>query len=355
MSEIIEIQCVLTLNSPLHVADPASHYASVDSRYPVAASKAPQGFFPCTATQKMRIHSRDQDSLHKPTQVPFIPANSIRGRLRRCAASIIFDVLRDRGEQLSIGAYHGMSCGAVTGQPAKGLPFSYIQQARQHPFLGVFGGGPRLVPSAMTLGTAFPVVEETIQIGLVPDTLQSYSCGTSNNITDVFFARRIDDVTVFRGRFSDEQIIKDGANEILKWAELTSSIKDVDDDGNTTASRNPLKLDSWSAYEVVLPGVTFSFSLELNIDHVGTAGYGLLLLSLQNFVRGRGKYLGGLQRHQFGGYNAEWKDSTGNIVMDAQGNLNMALPHVVEALSDFESAKASITAAEIEALYQLDE
>ena len=49
----------------------------------------------------------------------------MRGRLRRIAAEDVFDALKGRGETISLEVYHGMTCGAVTGQPAKGLTLNW--------------------------------------------------------------------------------------------------------------------------------------------------------------------------------------------------------------------------------------
>src|SRR5258708_22191677 len=52
-----------------------------------------------------------------------------------------------------------MACGAVTGQPGKGLLLELALKSGRHAFLGLFGGGPRLISSSVQIHTLWPVTE----------------------------------------------------------------------------------------------------------------------------------------------------------------------------------------------------
>jgi len=78
----------------------------------------------------------DTKRANRSPEVPVFRANDLRGRLRRFAADVIFGKLLKRDQKISLEAYHGMTCGAVTGQPTPGLDFDLAIKSGVHPFLG---------------------------------------------------------------------------------------------------------------------------------------------------------------------------------------------------------------------------
>jgi CRISPR type IV-associated protein Csf2 len=141
------IEGVCTLNSPLHVASPVG--ARLDDRGRVIAGDNGK---PLTRTMIEPMVGRDG----QPVDVPFFPANDLRGRLRRQARDVVVDIVG----KVSLNAHHGMSCGAVTGRPAKGnsVDINELRRNLDHVFLGLYGGGPRMVPSAYSVEDMLPIV-----------------------------------------------------------------------------------------------------------------------------------------------------------------------------------------------------
>lgn len=370
MTETKHIHGLLSLTAPLHVAAPGDYHVTLDEERGVSAPKvgrAPQdkSNYGCTALQTMRVavsEDERQARAENPAaarksnveELPFISANSIRGRLRRAACDVVFEALTARGEKLSLGAYHGMMCGAVTGRPSKRLTFDYIQAARKHPFLGVFGGGPGLVPSSARIHIAWPIVAATVDGGFIPakfaDGATVGDYGNTFRLRQVLFQKRIDDAIVFRGVDSVELIVKDYAKELVEWAKVVAPVKDE----AGKVSRPKDKLENFVSFEIVVPGTKFYLPLELDIEHVGLAGYGLFLQALSLFVKKHGRFLGGMARHGFGAYSAKWTDDGGGRVLTDLGEPNSENESVAEALAAWEEAKGAISAAEIETLYALE-
>ena len=148
------VRGILRLTSPLHIAAPRKE--TVDPETDRLLPGGERGIM-VVPTTKYRLpmfvrgsQTSGVDAIAEAevprgsafADVPVIPANDPRGRLRRCAARKVFDVLLARNEQTSLGAYHGMTCGAVTGSPNGRLTFAEAAQAARHSFLGLFGGGP---------------------------------------------------------------------------------------------------------------------------------------------------------------------------------------------------------------------
>ena len=371
MSEIKHIAGVLALTNPLHVASPDAHHVAKDATTGKYSSPRPGGLqkgtagFACTAVQTMRVAISDSEMQDRAEEgagqkrncedVPFVPANSIRGRLRRAGCDVVHEVLRTRGEKVSLGVWHGMMCGAVTGQPNKKLTFDYIQQASRHPFLGLFGGGPGLVPSSLRLSTAWPIVSATVDNGMVPAKFADGSLvGNYQNtflLRQVLFSKRIDDALVFQGMDSMAGIVEDHANAVVEWAK---SVESKTDENGEAGPREKAKLETFGAYEVVVAGTRLFLPLEVDLAHIGLSGYGLFLLALSGFCKKQGRHLGGLARHGFGTYIANFTDDSGERVLTDACEPNPANDSVMEAIKEWDAVKGSLTAAELEYLYALD-
>ena len=163
------------------------------------------------------------------------PPTICAGGSGRMAARTLFDALLARGEQISLDAYHGMTCGAVTGSPSGRLTFEESVQASGHPFLGLFGGGPRLVRSALQVSTGWPILASTIQAGVLSEDLQpEVPCPLGNEwlLTQRLFFRRIDDAI----RFTDghaQTVVKDFGPEVTRWIESVSTVKKARESAST--------------------------------------------------------------------------------------------------------------------------
>ena len=95
-------------------------------------------------------------------QVPVIAANNIMGRLRRHAAHHLLDAIKAKNERIKIGTYMGLQCGAVTGNPdGRDVTFDEYKETRQHPYIGLFGGGPRMMRRYVRVFNAVPYTDKS--------------------------------------------------------------------------------------------------------------------------------------------------------------------------------------------------
>lgn len=147
------IDGILTTISPLHITsavDSSSRYDPKTGRY-VSTGGAP---LTRTRTKPVFIQAdyerTDENGESEATSVrlnlPIIPATTWRGMLRRGAAKVIEDRVRELGQKLTYGTYQGLHCGAISHRP-DGVPptTEEIINAKSHVFYGLFGGGPRML------------------------------------------------------------------------------------------------------------------------------------------------------------------------------------------------------------------
>src|SRR6516162_7971434 len=109
------IEGVLKLTAPLHVATPVERYVTLDTLYVTHKKPDEQTEYTgITATTVYPVAITEEDKLevglpiptkdgtgdtkkdYRSPEVPVIPANDLRGRLRRLAADLIFANLRAR-------------------------------------------------------------------------------------------------------------------------------------------------------------------------------------------------------------------------------------------------------------------
>jgi CRISPR type IV-associated protein Csf2 len=290
------VHAFLRTLSPMHIASPEAAWLNTDTMR-MTHTKAP-GTTPCTAVQKMPIPAMNADGGYV-AHVPVIAANNIMGRLRRHGAAHVLDALVARGDKVSIRTYSAITCGAVTGNPdGRDVTFDEYRETREHPYIGLFGGGPRMMRRYVRTYNAVPVMKETeFMFARFPhpylDEEAHYAKVESYRLFGHWTFRRNDDlrdlVDIGRAAASIENF---GEEIIKRQAQILSDRvgKEADDGG---ASRNSTK--TWSAFEFVVPGVIFPLVFELDVTE---AQLGLFLSSLDSFSdRER---LGGHVRNGFG-------------------------------------------------------
>ena len=93
-------------------------------------------------------------------EVPFVTANSVRGLLRRAAASIVLDrinapVSRQLFQILTTGKSSRDAIGVAPTVAA-------LTEASNSPFAGLFGGGPYMLASRYSMAPLFPIVDAQV-------------------------------------------------------------------------------------------------------------------------------------------------------------------------------------------------
>lgn len=301
----------IKLTSPLNIASPAA--ARYNSHEENRTTYGNAGI-PCTTVQKMLLPQlrRKAESDHGASDVrewqadcPVIPANNLNGHLRRAAAAIIFDALHEKGEKVKMETYSAMTCGAVTGKPDSGLvKFDEYQEARKHVYLGLMGGGPRMMRRYVRVHNAFPVTEETLASGLHSgvsrhpafDGAEAYE----KTITVPPKVRMVQTWTFIRGDelraltdiqtqalVIDDYLVKIQARQAQILADQKS--KAEGEEGSRFSTR------TFTAMEFIVPGISFPVTFELDVTE---AQLGLFLLALDRFATQ--DRLGGWSRNGFG-------------------------------------------------------
>lgn len=347
---------MLRTTAPLHITSTESVRVDLE-KAPKFARVGSGGGVPCTALRKFRYalpEARiDKDGRAWPTvDLPEIPANSLRGRLRRLAAKRIFDILKRKGERLSLDAYHALTCGAVTGQPGGALTLEDADQGREDPYFGAFGGGPRMLRSHFAIGTALPICSTTLEGGLIPDDVDKDAsfAGSEYDMTVVVPTIRKDDALLFTDA-STPELIEDYHASIREWIEVAGAALDEapGDDGKVPEKAKKLSLRSFTALEYAIPGLVYAAGIRLR-PSLNPAARGLLLVALADFIADG--QIGGKGHNGFGRFDGSLYADGEQVLLD--GDPNVDLPWVAEAMDAWAGAEEGITASGIEHIVRLE-
>jgi CRISPR type IV-associated protein Csf2 len=151
------IDVTLKLTSPLHLA------------YPGNAEKDREGRNVSRTFKKTVLVGGT------PVGVPCVPGNGLRGALRRKAAARLMSHLCEGDQSIPADLYLGLTCGASSGSPdSTPLSVEELLRARQNIYMGVFGGGARLLQSTYRVSDINPVLKDTLEAGVVPTFCADY-------------------------------------------------------------------------------------------------------------------------------------------------------------------------------------
>ena len=353
----IRINAIITTNSPLHIASAGS------GRYdPATQSFCYQGGFPCTRVQEMKIASDGETDdngnyVAKINRVPLIAANNLAGRLRRHAAKLFLAALRGKGQTVNINTYSALMCGAVTGAPDKReMTYEEFNTFSAHPYVGLFGGGPRMLPRNVRIHDAVPITHATSV--LAGNTGHPHAEGYAQDgisMTNVLMFRRNDDIKELIDVDTQSSSITDyeeafNARQSVIIAEKASKKAGETSEGAKSST------ETFSAMEIVVPNINFSSVFELDVDNL--AQVGLFLASLDSFAQT--ERLGGQSRNGFGRFTlndviitteeGEQIDSIFN-----NGDMNKENDLVKTCLDAWYKAAEQVDSTEIDDIYFVPE
>lgn len=359
MRKIIITAFLKTL-SPLHIAAPSSARYDPSKGVKVYSDEG----VPCSTVQRLTIAGQwgktSDERVYYPS-VPVIAANNLAGRIRRRVADVYLNALTsDQGNKITISTYNAILCGAATGNP-DGEPVSYDEYSRasQHPFLGIMGGGPRMMQRRAMVHNAFAYCRASsglIDLSRVPyqdiyDNWEAILVGLSHlasvnedRLTQIWTYRRNDDLRELVDIGRAAASIADFENA---FNARQSSI--IDESQNKDSSKT--STFTFQALEFVIPGTVFPLVFELN--DVSDAQAGLWLRGFEAFCRE--ERLGGMGRNGFGEFAIEHA----RISIFEDGELSLSEPlgsddgFRVHAIEQWESIADQQTAAEIEYLMRL--
>lgn len=281
----MKIEVIISNQTPIFSAAPGAATISLDG-----AINPPGGGFPFTRARTQSVIAIDEAGTRRPLPVPVVPGNTMRNLLRRTMLKHVLEPVLKGRAQFSINAYAAAYAGNATGNP-DGVPSSFdeIVTMRNHPFIGLFGGGPRMLQGRLMVDHLWPLhtnAQRVIGEGLEDRLI-------SGKITDVVWTRRVDPVTTMTDE-DDASVIKDGVAEANKWivdafeqskAAASKRKKGAEADASADDAKGGRGLRAFNAHEVVVPGVEWFW--RMSVDNPTDAQVGLILTALSNMSRER--------------------------------------------------------------------
>lgn len=304
--------------TPLHVSSPSSarfdpstgERAFGDRGVPLAAVQTLG--IPAMITPRQNGEGEQRQAYPGVRQIPAVNGNNWSGRTRRCTADVFLEALRDKGELVNINTYSAIKTGAATGSP-DGSPITYDEYVRatNHPFLGLFGGGPRMIKRK---ARTFPLIAlcdesrallmrnrvpydmlydgwEQILIAYMPS-------NPARNLTMIWTYRRNDDLRDLVGISTAADTIE---NFEAAFAERQAAVIEDFRRGREKGEGGKTTVFTFQAMEFILPGVAFPFIAVL--DDVTDAQAGLWFRGLERFCQN--ETIGGWSRNGFGVFSFE--------------------------------------------------
>lgn len=268
----------------------------------------------------------DGNTVNKMDYVPYFPASSIRGAIRRACRDVLFDVMADTRWGLEL--HRLLTIGGVSASGPEGdINIGAIQAFRErNPLISLFGAtsGPNhpWIEGFLSIGHAIPAVPflppivtgvRTDPIRRNPEEIVMLDEQSAAALDDIFNAGRM----VSKLKRELEQLnaqlkMAKKANDSAKTTELMDQIANLTEKLNDAAAKSGTSVSiqlPLSGYEVIPP------SLPLNQRIVGRS---LSLVELGLFVAGLRRFakdplLGAHQAHGCGLVRCQWDVVLGEI------------------------------------------
>lgn len=143
----MKIQGLLQTTCPIHLAVDANSLQNGDAKGTETGTYHSPVFNPETG---------------KINQVPGISATHLRGCLRHLAHDIYIEQYRARGITISANLFNSQRHGSANGAIARDdMQVQTFLDQRQDPLAACFGGGPRMLPGAVSTAAALVICKET--------------------------------------------------------------------------------------------------------------------------------------------------------------------------------------------------
>jgi CRISPR type IV-associated protein Csf2 len=286
--------------------------------------------------------------------VPVIPANSLGGKLRSAAASLIEDALIARGLTLSAAAYNTQRKGASSATIERDKQTVTLAVAgANHPFYGLFGGTAFGISANLVVHDGYPVTPDTVPLLISPPRVIEPANGA---LTSAIPIVRKDALLAMEDTERLQAIV--GLDIVNKYhaAELQRSLDKRANQANEGAEKGKkTSLRAIAATEAINPGT--GFQLAFDVTTRNDAQLGLLLLALHRVINDG--QIGGKRARGFGQFRVvasrmRSQDSFGEGVLFSPANDEGAYAFVGQeeisrALAAAESWLESVDVADLEA------
>ncbi len=254
-------------------------------------------------------------------QLPYFPGNDLRGRIRRFAARMVMSHLASTGVKIPLSIFTGLMSGTASASPdTASLTVEEAMRARYHLFMGVFGGGARLLRSGFRVMDLIPILQVTISAGMVPARMGEISDTTftpkirSEGVTvslkpwqllHKYNFLKVDDVYRVTNTTDIEHNLEDATQEIMAYQQQTIANKMERRKSKEEGSKDaPTKTDvgNMMTVQAIAAGTPMYYAMEMS-DHLSDAQIGLLIYALQELINEQA--LGGWVRSGLGKFTVD--------------------------------------------------
>lgn len=250
--------------------------------------------------------------------VPFITANSVRGLLRRAAATRVLDTL---GQPVSRQLFSILNRGAAGRSDIGAEPtVSAMVEGTRNVFAGLFGGGPYMLHSRFSIGPLVPLLAWTekmlhpaLQPLAIPVDNLSYRDSEGNLrdaplTTDIVLTAK-DDLLMGKGQNYVEnyqETLKNWLDHVQGGRDAKAAKKKAKKAGEEVdeaiANVKSSDLLGFNFIEAMLPGTPLQFWLRFK-EQATPAQVGLALLAVRDWANEN--TVGGMSARGFGRFEAQ--------------------------------------------------
>jgi CRISPR type IV-associated protein Csf2 len=247
--------------------------------------------------------------------MPYFPANDLRGRMRRKAASRIMAEWKKKGQAISEALYLGLTCGASSGNPENDKTVEEVSRANSNVYMGIFGGGTRMLRSGYRVQDLDVISQSNIDAGVVPSALgdateggfvpMEYKDGQAQPIREgykllhTYNVLRVDDIMRAMRPEELEGIIAGGKEAIARYQADIFGARNTGKAAKAAEKETGVKaekvarvqVENMQSFKAVAPGTPMYFRLDMN-DTLTQSQVGLLILCLKDLI----------EEGEFGGY-----------------------------------------------------
>ena len=236
--------------------------------------------------------------------IPYLPANGIRGLLRRLATKKLVDAVKenDKIEELKDTDLHAMLSGS--GASKSGLKFKEIEEIREkNPILSLFGTGI-LIAGKLKVADAIPEDKENAKNLVRRQTFVK--------VDDILMGTKFSQLYTKKQIEDWEKSVEENSEARKKDRDAKKLAKETTESFNEDAKTKKSSIQHFAQREYIASGATFNGGFFL--EKVSKLELGMFLHALEGFMEnGR---LGSSQNIGFGVIDIHIEDVDNSLTMD---------------------------------------
>lgn len=259
----------------------------------------------------------------KGENIPYFPINGLRGRFRRAIANRAVNAMVGTQGSLPLETYIALQSGSSHTQPdAANASVEEQVRAAEHVYMGVFGGGSRMLNSRYAISDIHPILESTVVHGLVQapselvqEILDSQVYGADGEAKHLkayqILERRsfikVDDIVRGNNLVDVSEKVDGGAASVVEYLNgvIENQLARKSQKAKGEDVEKKLTLSNILGVESICAGVDMHFRIDVSPD-LSTAQVGTLLIALEDMANVN--YLGGWGRTGFGRFKIKAVD-----------------------------------------------